>query len=384
MVLLETSILALAANGVDFVPSVDVLTPQAVWVEGSIDDQGVFRNRAGEDLAATALAWLPRESLDSPPPQRPFAVLAANDGQRVPGAFGGFIESAPGKESTVRWKHLGFGMIDLPTQQIASIQFQPTRAMARATDSDELVLRNGDVVRGFVERFAEPLIVDSGGVRHEISVDRVASLALVSPTQPQGAVRVWITDGSVIDGTAIRVVRSGTDTSFIVEGMPLIPGHPPLALMPQEILGVQTSATRILALSSLTPAVTAPTTPALPRAEYPAPRVEQRDAPFAASSLEIRGPLRLVYEIPQGFTTLNMTAEMPPSARTWGDCVIVVRQAHHELARHHLWAPNPIVQIGVPIHSGQLEIELEEGAGGPIADVVNLKRAILVIADGQG
>lgn len=379
--MLITTLLVTIATA-DFTPTIELLTPSAQWIEAAVDDQGLLRNKQGTEVGTTALAWMPLESTAPTAAQRPFAVLTVNDGQVVPGAFGGFVGEAT--ESSVRWKHMGLGMIDLPSAQIASIQFQPTLATARATESDELVLRNGDVVRGFIEKFGDPMVIDRSGQTHEVPIDRVASLALVTAARPAGAVRVWITDGTVIDGTALHALRSGDDVSFVLEGVSLITGRPPLALMPQEILAVRTSTHRILPLCTLSPTTLPPTTPALPRAEYPQPTTTQQNPPLAAAALEIRGPLRLIYEIPQGFTTFNATAELPPSMRTWGDCCIVIRQAGTELARYPISTKNPTAKIHVAIHAGALEIEIEEGSGGPIGDTIILRRAILVVADGQG
>lgn len=366
----------------EFIPMIDVLNSRAEWAVATVDDKGAFRNRAGEEVGATAIAWIPLTSLLSPPAQRPFAALSANDGQFIPGAFGGFVDAPEG--ASVRWKHLGLGMIDLPTEQLASIQFQPTSIVSHAADADEVVLRNRDIVRGFVEKFGDPIILDTAGEKKEIAIDRIASLTLVNTKRPSGVVRVWIRDGTVIDGSAIRAITSGAEVSFILEGMTLVTGRPPLALMPEEILAVRTSGKRILALCDLQPTVLAPTTQALPRCEYPPPTITQQNAPLAAAGLEVRGPLRLIYEVPQGFTTFNATAEMPPSMRTWGDCVIVVRQDQRELARSEVSAKNPTVQIHIAIHAGPLEIEIEEGGGGPIGDTIILRRAMFVIAETNG
>lgn len=357
---------------------IEILTNRGVWVRGMADDQGILRGAGGVDLTASALAWIPivNESVVARPP---FSVLRVNDGQVIVGSFGGFHEGVSG--SVIRWKHPGLALVDLPVDKAAIIQLQPMETAPRAVDADEIVMRNGDRVKGFVESFADPMTIESLGVRRDISVDRIAGIALVSTAPAGGAVRVWLAEGSVIDGTSLYGGPSG---SFVLSGLTIALGRPTIALLADEVLCVAQFPKRIMPLSSLKPRVIPPTREALPRAEYPAPKIVRDDAPLGASTIEIRGPEGLVYEIPQGFSVLNAQVEIPAALRVWADCELIVRQNGRELARHPLCAATPRAHLMAVIQEGPLEIEIEEAGGGPISDTVILRRAILIAADGQG
>lgn len=369
--------ICLVASG-ETATTIEVLTPLGEWVRATTDDGGTIRDEKGADIGATALAWSPISDEIATVERPPISMTKLSDGQVIIGSFGGFHDGTSGQ--VVRWKHLGMGLMDIPIERTAFIQIQPMTSPPLASDFDEIVLRNGDRITGFIESFGEPIVMESAGKKLEIPTDRVAGVSLVSTSPAVGAVRVWLADGSVIDGSSFS---GGFGGAFVLRGMSLVNGRSTLPLLTEEIRCIAQAPKRIIPLARLKPRVSPPTTTALPRAEYPAPKVSATDAPFGASAIEIRGPVGFVYEIPQGFSILIMQAEIPQSVRAWGDCGIVIRQNGRKLGGYSLSAKSPSVQIRVAVEPGPLEIEIEEASGGPIGDTVVLRRAILIATDNQ-
>lgn len=352
---------------------VEVLTPQGQWVDATIDGSGIIHSETGIDLGSTALAWIPKSDGVGAIERRPFAFTKLTDGQVIIATFGGFHVEPSGP--VARWKHPGMGMMDISVDRTSFIQLQPMEQPVFAANFDEIVLRNGDRLNGFIESFAEPIIIENAGVKREVPLDRVAGIALVSAQPKVAAVRVWLSDGSIIDGTSMT---GGFGGGFVLQGMSLGMSRSSQPILTDEIRCVSQSPKRMVPLSQFKPTVLPPISPSLPRAEYPTPIISKVEAPLGASAIEIRGPERLIYEIPKGFSIFSAEVEIPPTILDWADCRFVIRQNNQEIARYSLNKKNPKARIGVTIQSGPLEIEIEEAAGGPVGDMVILRRAILI------
>ncbi len=359
--------------------TIDVLTPGGRWVRATAGDDGVIRSPDGLDVGSTALAWtlVSGESPDSIRSVSSMTILS--DGQVIVGTFSGFHRAETG--TIARWKHPNLGLIDIPVERTRFIQLQPIAALPPEGETDELVLRNGDRIRGFIETFADPIVIESDGTKREIPIERVAGLSLISASTPATGIRAWLKDGSVIEGSSIS---GGFQGAFVINGIPLVVDRAALPLELDDIDCVTMAPKRILTLATLDPVVSEPTTTAFPRAEYPTPKLRPSSGSLGAASIEIRGPERLIYKIPQGFSVLSAQAEIPPSLRAWADCTIVLRQNGQELARYALTTKDFRAEISVTILPGPLEIEIEEASGGPIGDTVLLRRAILIAVDRDG
>ena len=363
----------------DEMSHVEVLTLQGQWVDATIDEVGVFRFENGNDAGLNVLAWIPQDDSIERIVRRPFSFTKLTDGQVIIASFGGFHGNRD--DLVVRWKHPGMGMMDIPIERTSFIQFEPMSQPPSAIDLDEIVLRNGDRMNGFIESFTDPIIIENAGSKREVPLDRVAGIALVSAPPQIAAVRIWLSDGSIVDGTSIT---GGFGGGFVLQGMTLGMSRSSQPIFSEEIMCVSQSSKRIIPLSLIQPKVFAPTTIFLPRAEYPTPIISTIEAPLGASTIEIRGPERLVYEIPKGFSVFSADVEIPPAVLGWADCAFVVRQNGQELARFSLNTKNPKERVRVTIQNGPLEIEIEEAAGGPVGDSVVLRRAILIDVAGGG
>ena len=71
-------------------------------------------------------------------------------------------------------------------------------------------------------------------------------------------------------------------------------------------------------------------------------------------------------------------AELPVSARAWGDLELVVRDGNAELLRKSLSRDTPNATIDVVVPGTDLVIELEEAGNGPVQDTVVLHWPLLL------
>jgi len=355
------------------IPEIEVLVADGAWRTGFLEASGAVRGADGTDLLSGALGWIPKRDRAAQQ-RRPFALVHVADGQILVGSFGGFVANESGSAS--RWKHAGLGMVTVPLDQTALIQFEPQASNLQAAESDVLLLRNGDRLGGFVKSVGAEVEMEVEGTSQPIPVERIAGIALVHAAQNGGPIRVWLDDGSVLDAARID---GGFAGGFALRGLTLVAGKSNLPLMPDDIAGVALKPSSLRSLAVQSPRVEASTATALPRVHREPPTVgDARAAPLSAAAITLRGPIRLIYEVPEGFTTLSATAEIPQAMRRWGDVVLVLRQGERELLRQPMSARNPTCAIALPVVQGVLEIEIEEGAHGPVGDTVILARPLLI------
>lgn len=383
LAVLLASLLAVAQAQTAAAPTeVDVLGTDGSWRTGVLEDRGAVRGEDGSNLLQRAIAWIPRRER-APQQRRSLGAVQLSDGQRLVGTFGGFVTNESGSVS--RWKNLNLGSLSIPINQTAKILFESSAGAGtlEAIDSDVLLLRNGDRVAGFVKSVGTEVEMESQGTIQPVPVERIAAMALVHAEQKGGPIRVWFNDGSILDATKIENgFAGGFVGGFVLRGLTLVEKRSNLPVMPDDIDGIVLQSQRLRPLAHLTPRMEEPTAAMLPRASHEPPQVaDVQSAPLSAATITLRGPIRLVYEIPEGFTILSATAEIPPALRRWGDLVLVIRQDEKELLRQPMSAAHPNAAIALPIVAGALEIEVEEAGHGPVGDTVILARPLLIRAN---
>jgi len=372
-VLLASLLAVTQSQTVQAPTEIDVLVANGSWQTGVLDPAGAIRGPDGSDLLKGAIGWVPRRET-AVKQRRPLGVIQLADGQVLVGSFGGFAAVESGSVS--RWKHSGLGNVSIPLDQTALIQFEPLLTTLVASDSDVILLRNGDRVSGFVKSVGTEVEMEVQGSVQPVPVERIAGMALVHAEQKGGPLRVWLNDGSVFDAAQID---GGFAGGFALRGLALVAGRSNLPLTVEDIDGVALQPARLQSLADQAPRIEDANAPALPRSHQEPPRVtDGRSAPLSAATITLRGPIRLIYEIPEGFTTLSAIAEIPLAFRRWGDVVLVIRQGGKELLRQPMSGSNSRHSIALPIVAGELEIEVEEARHGPVGDTVILTRPLLL------
>ncbi|MBX3359142.1 MAG: hypothetical protein KF745_12035 [Phycisphaeraceae bacterium] len=390
------------------------------------DERGIERERRFDGMLALAPWWwtsLDQSSgsparLESRPvsPDAPAvapdlalgAVLDLVDGQRLTGlpaalAGGRLGDAAPAGGDAIAWDHPRSGRLHISLDDVKSLRIEWTDERepaagdeSRGSDAettDEVVLRNGDRLRGLIETIGRSVVVASGPGntdRTSVTIDRVRSLRLANPARPPKGTVVWLRDGSVLQVASLESGTGGGPAGSAGAGQVVArlgaaagaagPSSWPLA----EMTAVLIDADRLVSLSALSIA----SQDTAGRRRAPKARISAAAGDeLWAKDVQLRGPMTVEWSLPAGSTRLLGDLAMPSAAWAWGDCEVSISSlgpdgAPVELIRVRLNADRPAehVDLSLPQSSGAaLRIRVEPGANGPIQDWVDLKRMLIEI-----
>ena len=252
-----------------------------------------------------------------------------------------------------------------------------TAALPAASDGDVLLLRNGDRVDGIVSGIsASGISVEVGsGADRSISTlawDTVSAVGLVAPPMPRAGARVWLADGTVIDGDSVSWMTP--QYMRIVGGSGT--AQRPISIPRRMVLAVQSSPTSATPLAQLAPVASGVTAPAA-RYSQPSPTVVAGTWGLDAPPIEIEGPVLLSYPAQSAPSRLVAVASRPSTAREASDVDLVVRSGGKELLREHMDAARSRMEIRVDIPAAPFSIELVPSSGSAAGAFVVLERAVL-------
>ncbi len=252
-----------------------------------------------------------------------------------------------------------------------------TAALPAASDGDVLLLRNGDRVDGIVSGItASGIAVEVGsGADRSISTlawDTVSAVGLVAPPMPRAGARVWLADGTVIDGDSVSWMTP--QYMRIVGGSGT--AQRPISIPRRMVLAVQSSPTSATPLAQLAPVASGVTAPAV-RYSQPSPTVVAGTWGLDAPPIEIEGPVLLSYPAQSAPSRLVAVASRPSTAREASDVDLVVRSGGKELLREHMDAARSRMEIRVDIPAAPFSIELVPSSSSAAGAFVVLERAVL-------
>lgn len=320
-------------------------------------------------------------------------VIELVDGQRLLGSVGPWNSSAIGAEparDTLGVLTPLFGARVLPLERVGRIILDPwARVGPGAPDrstgvDDELILINGDRLRGFLVSIAEEIRFDAGDGERPYPLRRVAEVRLGNPRETPSGPRVWWSSGAIVDARAtgpstggqVRLSDGGETSGFPIDEIDAAwlarGGLIPLASLPVR---------RSEAIDGR-------------RWTPPVRSGSEGDAPLGTPHIALHGPIRVEWVIPPeaarfgAIARLGGTLEHPHAEPgRWGDAVVRVavrmRGEETELLRVPLTRRAPEATLGTPLPGAgtpdrTLIIEVLEGRFGPIHDRVLLDRPMLV------
>ncbi|CAG0995846.1 hypothetical protein PHYC_02555 [Phycisphaerales bacterium] len=306
------------------------------------------------------------------------AMLRLTDGQALPGVPSSALAD---EAEAVAWESSLLGPVQVPLDRLSMMILRPEARgvdRLRATSSDMVLLLNGDMLDGYLERVGPTITMEKDRKRSEIDRSRVVGIAFANPPTPASGAWAWFFDGSTIAADRLEISVDGR-----VRLTPALSGAPTISRDANDVRAVLFDAARIRGLADA-PWTLMPQTPA--RRWSPPPIVgEARHAALFAADIEFPGPMGVEWSLPDRSVRFAMTAEMPPAARVWGDLDLVVGIAGNELGRYHLNASNPTADINVSLGDSvppgaRLSISVEAGPSGPIQDRVVLRRPMILLA----
>ncbi len=308
-------------------------------------------------------------------------LLRLADGRKYPGEPATPRSDAQLRE-TFGWHSSWLGRLAVPFEEIRSINLRPLDAGGRVDvvalerddqlREDAVYLTNGDVLSGFIARIGENLVleVDEGERTIELPLERIAAVRLMTPPRSSAKrPRAWLADGTIMDVRAIEI--DGGGMTRIIGGDHSSTGT---RLDVRHLAGVLLAPSRMTPLAALDPSeVTGPAS----RYTIPKPVVLEEDALLGLAPIELRGPIRVNYEVPDGTVRFAAEAVLPEVSRHYGDFELIVSDGERELFRQRITGADPVASIHVPVESGVIVIELVEGPHGAIHNHIILRRAML-------
>lgn len=297
------------------------------------------------------------------------AQLVLVDGQRIPGK----LES---RQGVATWVSLWCAPQVLVTDEIRSLVFG-RNAPPLATDTDVIQLKNGDRVTGFISAISPTAVtVDVGSATTTtltVAMDTITALSLAGPIKPHTGARVWLTDGTVLDGPSV----SWMSASYL-RIMGITGAKTPVVTVPRDrVLAVQSAPDSATPLATLTPVASIPQGCDGLRFTTSIPLVAPGTWALDAPPLELDGPVLLTYPAPAVNTRLVAVAYRTPTAQHAGSVDVVIRSDGKELLRERFESNRSRVEIRVDLPVAPFEIELQPADGNAVGDTVTLERAVL-------
>ncbi len=310
--------------------------------------------------------------------QAPRGVLHTIDGQIIAGSMG-----TGGSAEVLSWRSPIAGNLRVPLEQLRRLDcvYPPSPLSANVKFAkDTLMLKNGDVLSGFVDSIGDKISIETGIAPSKqtmtVPLSRVETVILA---QEQVAPR-----GTVISTRGGLVVRLQTMQvqDRVMKGEVGL-GAPGAALE----IGDTEIETLVFDAARVTPLALCTFHDVVGRngREWAAPvEFRQLHRGGFAAELELPGPMQVDCDLPKGASRFLFHAELPHSCRTWGDPELVISagdgKTFKELKRIKLSGDAPVADGNLEISGAtMLRMNVEAGEGGAIQDKVTLRKALILI-----
>lgn len=309
---------------------------------------------------------------DDPNSAKASAVIELTDGQRVTGTWQGADQT--GEVLSIRHRVLGELKIKLDRVRSLSLNGEPITG--KTPTSDELVLANGDVIKGFVVALhaKEAEVQPDGSTKSiKLPIERIVAVRLANPPAPatKRAHVAWLRDGSRVRCTSLDIASDRMAIQSTLSA-----GEKQIELKNVARIELASLAGRLIDLADLPYEIVAG------GKVFGLPTPPRKNAGDSHGHLELHAPIKVVFELPprtQRFaavTELNLT--QGADAR-WADFLVNIRVDGTSVARERISSKSPMKRVNVKAAGKTLEIELDDASNGPVLDRLRLRDAMLFI-----
>lgn len=279
------------------------------------------------------------------------------------------------------------GTCSLPIDQLLSIHtpqdFQSSKAIP--ADDDILTTINNDRFLGFIESVGPLTSIDTNDQLITLPMEQIKSITLANPPQPAIGTMLITNQGTrIFSNTFETDFQRQTKIQVLGSSLGLDPSASTTWLMPPDLLiGIEINHPHrhIVALSDL---AARSITPTGNRDWTPAPTIIDNPTNPILSTIDLRAPISVVYDLPAHTTRFACTLIAP--VNTWTDCLATITIISNlgtqtQLVHTRLHADHPEQGINTPIPSDarQIEIRIDPGEHGPIQDRVLVQSPRLLI-----
>jgi hypothetical protein len=249
---------------------------------------------------------------------------------------------------------------------------------------DVVHLRNGDQASGIIQSVGGSGIVvetGSGESRSTATIpwDAVRAVAFVAPSKPRTGVRVWLDDGSVVDGTSID--WEGPSDAVLVG--PRSPDAGKVRLEREWIVAAELVPGAIRPLSALIGESSIPDGEDALRYAVAAPKPDRGTWAFDAAPLVMEGPVRVACASPGAPARLLATVRRADRAARAGALTFIVRSGGAEVVRHRMATGDASFELRADLADAPFELVMLSDDGSIAGDCVELRRAVVVSAGRQ-
>ncbi len=296
------------------------------------------------------------------------ALVQLTDGQRLAGTWKGTDASG----EVLLFEHALLGEVKIKLDELRSLSFKGAAETTRTPESDELVLGNGDVIKGFIVALtAKQAEVQPNGSDQSIQLpmDRVVSIRLANPATASAkrSHTVWLRDGSRLSSKSVDMESDRLALQSTMAGV-----EKQIELKQVARIELASIAGRLIDLTDL------------PFETVGQGKVFGLAAPPRRNGnhLHLHAPITLRYQLPTRTRRFAAIAELdaPTGAdKRWADFVVNVRVNGELAGRVPISSRTPFQSLNFDADGKTLEIELDPAANGPILDRLRLRDAMLFI-----
>ncbi len=359
-----------------------------------ISEVSVIMDAEVWSASTDATGWRQRGTAGASAAERAnLGILELVDGQRIIGSIDTASVTNP---DTLIWTQRTIGSMKVDLERVRRVRMEGPAAIVPATidrNKDAVLLSNGDVLSGFIERIGEGVsIKPSGGGGDLVTtlLTRVREIRLANPAKAPADAMLVLEGGSIVSVDLASLSGSpAPGGGLTVVGRALLVAEPqPTTLGQMRALVAQ--ARSITALASL------PIVKQEPDSDRffgkPVLIEPDADAPLGLVDVELPGPMSVEWQLPAGGGgRIAGWLVLPESAREWGDCVVTLAMQsdgtdRKELLSQRLRGEEPVCAINIALPAGaasakapgpRLLVTVTAGSRGPIQNRVILRRMLV-------
>ncbi len=243
----------------------------------------------------------------------------------------------------------------------------PGSAAAPAA-GDVVQLANGDRLTGFVEAMnTTQLHLQTGRQTLKIDLARVSMIELANPIREQPGIYLQLSTGGRLRVTELNLDAEGGGTGVTAT-------KTAFTLKSSKAVRVDFHQQhRLMDLSEL------------PRQVIAGGKVFGVQHPVTTDRglIGLHAPIEVRFTLPAGASRFATRAMIADEARTAGDMKLTLLDEKGELASEHLHPGKPIAPVAIDLRSPNLTLKLDDAAGGPVLDRLELHEARILIKTGK-
>jgi hypothetical protein len=298
------------------------------------------------------------------------------DGQRW---FGQLLADQDSSGEVLSFEVLRLGPVEIPIDQIVSLEFAPSdrTGPAESLREDVVLLVNGDRLDGTVLAIGTEVEIETRRGTLKVLRENIETVLLINKASLPPRTRVWMNDGQVFGGGGLEGIGL-SDVSIEAHGpRDSSEGESRVGAVrlwePERdsvVMGVEFLPSRLLAWSALD-VVSAV---AEPGRRWTQPVRREGPMLLGGSTIAFPGPMAVTWQLPRGGERACGEVSLGERSGVWAECDVRVEQDGEVLWTSTLTAESPNAAFSVALGSSRsVTVRVVSGRYGPIQNEVTLR-----------